>query len=240
MEQRRTTRRSSKTNVRKTFSTDRISTPPPISATTRALFQPRSNALYFDRRIPEWAIVEKYLKYHKRAIFFFTETHETQYTDNTIVSRPVFRWFDSHWDTLLAFCENELETEKARLRFRDVERSNIYGSNSSNLPRTESPRFSPYVNYNRNLALCIRNDGRIEGFMLIAMGYSDNVELDVLCTGPKGVGIGKLLIRALKRHTLLAGRNAITLTAVPSAISFYRSQGFKGHAGSDDMTWSHT
>jgi hypothetical protein len=239
MERRRTTRRSSKTTVRRTVSTNRVSTPPPIPNATRALFQPRPppGALYFDRRIPEWTIVETYLKYHNRAIFFFTETLGSQFTPNTIVSRSVFRWFDRHWHTLLAFCENELEADKARSRFRDVEHMYM---NSSNSLRTNSSSFSPYVSYTRNLALCIRADGRIEGFMLTTMGYQNDIELDVLCTGPKGAGIGKLLIRALKRHTLLAGRNAITLTAVPSAIPFYRSQGFKGHAGSDDMMWSHT
>lgn len=237
--ERRITRRSSKINLRKTVSTNRISTPPPISAATRALFQPRPTAgsIYFDRSLPAWSIVEKYLKYHKRAIFFFTETPETQFTPNTIVSRPVIRWFDKHWDTLLAFCEDELETEKARLRFRNVDRMYM---NSSDTPRTESPRFSPYVSYDRNLALCIRADGRIEGFMLITLGYQNDVELDVLCTGPKGAGIGALLIRALKRHTVAAGRKAITLTAVPSAIPFYKSQGFKPYGHSDDMVWLHT
>jgi hypothetical protein len=228
MSNRRTTRKS----------TNRISTPPPTPAETLALFRPKPDpsALYFDRSLSAWPIVQQYLKYHKRAIFFFTESSEARYTPNTIVSRPVLRWFDAHWHQIMAFCENTLETDKARMRFRAIERSNIYDFNS-NLPRTESPSFSPYVQYERNLALCIRNDGYIEGFMLITTGDGNDVELDVLCTGPKGAGIGQLLIRALKRYTKAAFLSGISLIAVPSAVNFYKKQGFVTTHG-PEMRWT--
>lgn len=254
----RTTRKAStlSPNQRKTVSSSsnkRISTPPQVSTATLAMFQPEISltSLYFDRTLPLWAKIEKYLTTNNkdRAVFFFSEDAGSRYTTSTIVSRPVLRWFDIHWHTIMNFCGNsDIDTEKARLRFRDEPyyniRQNRNNSPTSATPTTSSPRFSPYVNYNRNLALCIRADGLIEGFMLITDGFDGDLELDVICSGKRSKGIGRLMIQTLKKYVVAAKRDSITLTAIPSSVGFYRKLGFKavdskeGAAGEDmDMIW---
>ncbi len=229
----------------------RISTPPQVSKSTLAMFQPEIPlySLYFDRTLPVWTKIEKYLttKEKDRAVFFFSEDAESRYTTSTIVNRPVFRWFDKHWNSIMNFCGNsDIDTDKARLRFRGEPYANIRqnrnSSPSSATPTTSSPRFSPYVNYDRNLALCIRVDGLIEGFMLITDGVDGDLELDVICSGKRGKGIGRLMVQTLKKYTVAAKRESITLTAIASSIGFYKKLGFKATeekaVGEDtDMEW---
>jgi GNAT superfamily N-acetyltransferase len=204
-------------------------------------------SLFFDRGLPIWAKIEKYLTTHDkdRAVFFFAEDARARYTKSTIVSRPVIRWFDIHWDHIMSFCgDSEIADDKARLRFRGDVYANIRedrGSNaSSSTPRTSSSRFSDYVRYDRNVALCIRADGLIEGFMLITDGYRGDMELDVICSGKRGKGVGRLMVQTLKKYAVSAGKKSITLTAIRSSIGFYKKLGFKmvnpeGDDGYDDM-----
>lgn len=220
---------------RRASSNYRINTPS-TKNTRRALFFPKQQSftkLYFDRSIPAWATIASAFAGSDspaRAIFFFAEKEDAKYTDATIVSRPVFRWFDSHWSMIMSFCESRLDSIPARKRFRQVD---IYDEDY-NRPATPSPRFSPDVTYTRNLALCIRADGLIEGFMLLTTDEDEDYDegenaliLDVLCTGPKGSGIGNSMMAALKGYAAEAEYSAITLESVASAVSFYKKQGFE-------------
>jgi hypothetical protein len=246
-------RRKTASQKKESSSDKRISTPPQVSKATLALFQPEVSltSLYFDRSIPVWTKIEQYLKKNNkdRAVFFFSEDAGSRYTTSTIVNRPVFRWFDKHWNSIMNFCGNsDIDTDKARLRFRGEPYQNIRENRNTedeDTPRTSSPRFSPYVNYDRNLALCIRVDGLIEGFMLITDGSHGDLELDVICSGKRGKGIGKLMIQTLKKYTVAAKRESITLTAIASSVGFYKKLGFNATeeeeeeaAGEDlDMEW---
>jgi ribosomal protein S18 acetylase RimI-like enzyme len=194
------------------------------------MFQAKSPSdfarLYFDKTIPVWSDIEKVLKVGDtdRHVFFFAESGNTVYTENTLVSRPVFRWFDANWSTVMEFCESKLNTTTAYKRFRTVD--NIYG---------EDYESEDIAYTNRNLALCINANGRIEGFMLVAttedaddFDEGENaLKLDVICTGPKGRGIGKYMVEALKEYAEEAGYFAITLDSVTSAVSFYKGLGFE-------------
>jgi GNAT superfamily N-acetyltransferase len=210
------------------------------------------NSLYFDRSLPIWAKIDQYLTKNDkdRAVFFFAENAQSRYTKSTIVSRPVLRWFDIHWYPIMRFCGNaDIATDKARMRFRGDPYYNIQQNRNSDTasatPTTSSPRFSDVVEYERNIALCIRADGLIEGFMLITKGYRGDLELDVICSGKHGKGIGKLMVQTLKKYTTSAGLDSITLTAIASSVGFYRKLGFKAMdseeeaAGDDmDMIWT--
>jgi hypothetical protein len=261
----RSTRKSStpspnrrQTVVRERFSTPsdkRVSSPLPAAPPPSPRLSPAAlNSLYFDRSLPIWTNINKYLTTNNkdRAVFFFSETAESRYTKSTIVSRPVIRWFDIHWHAIMNFCgDSDISTDKARMRFRGEPYANIQQNRDSDTasatPTTSSPRFSPYVNYDRNIALCIRADGLIEGFMLITKGYRGDMELDVICTGKRGKGIGRLMVQVLKKYTKNAGLNSITLTAIKSSVGFYKKLGFKAidskeeAAGDDmDMIWRAT
>jgi GNAT superfamily N-acetyltransferase len=197
--------------------------------------------LYFDKRIPVWSDIAAVLKEGEteRHVFFFAEMEDTKYTEATLVSRTVFRWFDAHWDTIMEFCESKLDTTAAYRRFRTV--GNIYGEDY----KSEDISYT-----NRNLALCIHSSGRIEGFMLIATTEDaddfdegeNTVKLDVLCTGPKGRGVGKYMMEALKEYAEEAEYAGITLESVTSAVSFYKGLGFEeipntNTMGTVEMIW---
>jgi hypothetical protein len=248
----RMTRKSSSSDRRHraTYKFERFSTPSPqrVSSPLPAAPPPSPRltpaamgSLFFDRGLPIWTKIEKYLTTHNkdRAVFFFAGDAHSRYTKSTIVSRPIFRWFDKHWSIIMNFCgDADIATDKARLRFRGEPYANIRQNRNSNTasstPTTSSPRFSPYASYERNIALCIRADGLIEGFMLLTKGYRDDMELDVICSGKRGKGIGKLMVQTLKKYTTSADCDSITLTAIRSSIGFYKKLGFKAMNSSDD------
>jgi L-amino acid N-acyltransferase YncA len=238
--------------VRERFSTPsdkRVSSPLPAAPPPSPRLSPAAlNSLYFDRTIPIWAKIDQYLTKNDkdRAVFFFCDNAGYKYTKTTIVSRPVVRWFDIHWNSIMNFCSGtDISTDKARMRFRGDPYYSLHRDSSENAqtPNTSSPRFSDVVEYERNIALCIRADGLIEGFMLISKGYRGDMELDVICTGKRGKGIGKLMVQTLKKYTTSAGLTSITLTAITSSVGFYKKLGFKvigSEAEEDDieMIWT--
>lgn len=242
---RKNTKSSSKRNVKRNSCTQKRNN------NTNSSFE----QIYFNNKLAVWKEITQSFKESEkiRDVFFFSEDEGTV---GVLVSRPVLRWFDSHWDSIMSFCEKELSTNKARLRFRTVEQPDEYSQEEENIsenenenipeeenfPTTPSPRFSPFVTYERIVALCIRKDGLIEGFMLLEKGWRDDIELDVICTGPKKKGIGKVLITKLKEFTTKQGLTSITLTAVPNAIPFYEKQGFivvrqRGVRDDAEMIW---
>jgi GNAT superfamily N-acetyltransferase len=255
----RTTRKSSSSlNRRETYKFERFSTPsplrvssplPPAPPPSPRLSPAAVGSLFFDKSLPVWTIIKEYLMTHDkdRAVFFFAEDAQTQYTESTIVSRAVLRWFDIQWKSIIGFCgDADIADNKARLRFRGDPYADIYRERnsdaSSSAPRTSSSRFSDYVTYYRNIALCIRADGLIEGFMLITKGYRGDIELDVVCAGKRNRGIGKMMIQALKKYAISADIPTITLTAIPTSIGFYQKLGFRAMGptgrGDLDMIWT--
>lgn len=187
------------------------------------------NAIYFDKTLSVWTThMQPELTKKKRAIFFFTESEWTPHASRAILSRKVLRWFDIHWYSLLEFCAGQVDDDRARLRFRGVPYEALQQNyTSDNMPRTESERFSEYVEYDRSVALCVRADGLVEGFALFEHEASGDIVVDVICTGTKGRGVGRTLMLALKDHATASGGTAIRLTAVPSAVGFYLRLGFR-------------
>lgn len=206
--------------------------------------------VYFDPTLPIWTKrIQPALAGRERAIFYFAESA----APGVLVSHKVFRWFDSHWYDLTDFCQGQLDTGRARMRFRYV-KTNInmereYGPNfdySMGRPRTESPRFEHFVEYADNtIALCIRADGLVEGFAILDMD-DDSMKVDVICVGPKKTGVGRIMMEDFKRFAVATGRQTIELTAVPTAVGFYEKLGFRrtddeedDDEGDDvDMEWT--
>ena len=224
----------SKPNTNKRLTRKASSSPkyPPSPRSNRKTSSNRSSfsQVYFDPALPIWTKrIQPALVGRERAIFYFAESA----APGILVSHKVFRWFDSHWYDLTDFCQGQLDTERARLRFRYV-KTNInmereYGANfnySAGRPRTESPRFERFVEYADNtIALCIRADGLVEGFAILDAD-DDSLKVDVICVGPKKTGVGRIMMEDFKRFAVATGRQTIELTAVPTAVGFYEKLGF--------------
>jgi hypothetical protein len=230
--------------------------PPPSPRKTSSNRSRRSSSVsfsqvYFDPTLPVWTkYIQPALVGRERAIFYFANSKHYKRAPEVLVSSKVFRWFDLHWYDLTDFCKGQLDTEKSRMRFRFIksqyEMEQTYDANVNyNIPNTESPRFEDYVEYADNtIALCIRADGLIEGFAILDAEHQ-SLKVDVICVGPKKSGVGRIMMEDFKRFTVATGHRTIELTAVSTAVGFYKKLGFVPVAEEDedediDMVWTAT
>ena len=219
--------------------------PPPSPRKTSSNRSRRSSSVsfsqvYFDPTLPIWTKrIQPALVGRERAIFYFANSKHYKRAPEVLVSSKVFRWFDLHWYDLTDFCKGQLDTEKSRMRFRFIksqyEMEQEYGQNVNyNIPNTESPRFEDYVEYADNtIALCIRADGLVEGFAILDAEHQ-SLKVDVICVGPKKSGVGRIMMEDFKHFAVATGHRTIELTAVPTAVGFYKKLGFKSVEDDED------
>jgi hypothetical protein len=105
-------------------------------------------------------------------VFFIAGSEDMAYTEDTIVSHDTMAMFasDAAWNAFTQeFCPLKIEAAHALLRFRGE----------------DDPEL---VDYKHILALCVRPNGRVEGFALVHLNDDeDEMEVDILCPGREGV-----------------------------------------------------
>ncbi len=218
-----------------------------------------SARIYIAKNLHVWPYIQSALEGKDRDVFYFAESshfrfhHEKDPVD-TIISRPVFHWFNNHWYSILDFCTLQPQifrnnTNKNTEHKTKVKTHSIDVHKSQNTFRTvtttvkESGREIHRIEFNPFIGLCIRNDGVIEGFMMFFYGGKDTLHLELLCVGEQRKKIGQFMIESLKEYSQKQELKHIKLTALPEVKDFYLKQGFSINASSThkknpSMTWT--
>jgi GNAT superfamily N-acetyltransferase len=168
--------------------------------------------LYFDKSLRIWNRIASDFAADRTADYFVYMFYDPTYgrarsqgIDDVIPSRAVMKWAGSNYSSLIEFCSDEIDEDRAYMRYA--------GGDAK--PEYESA-----------LLLAIRHDGRILGFASVDGWDSSFPYLNDICVAKKRRGIGRKIIDAYMRYAKANGAEVFALSAVTSAILFYRRLGF--------------